>query len=153
LTATKSASVLAFQRRSAAGCGFLQPRSLALAARCTLGVALDGSRYLGVGTHLKYYINEGGAYQDITPIRATTAAGDVTFDAVANTLSAGIDALQTTIPLTSSTGFPPSGLIQIGSEQIRYATVTGNDLEGISVASTALYRPPICPALRWIAPR
>ena len=95
-------------------------------------VALDGSRYLGVGTHLKYYINEGGAYQDITPIRATTAAGDVTFDAVANTLSAGIDALQTTIPLTSSTGFPPSGLIQIGSEQIRYAAVTGNDLEGIT---------------------
>jgi hypothetical protein len=95
-------------------------------------VALDGSRYLGVGTHLKYYINEGGAYNDITPIRATTAAGDVTFDAVANTLSAGIDALQTTIPLTSSTGFPPSGLIQIGSEQIRYATVTGNDLEGIT---------------------
>jgi hypothetical protein len=95
-------------------------------------VALDGSRYLGVGTHLKYYINEGGGYNDITPIRATTAAGDVTFDAVANTLSAGIDALQTTIPLTSSTGFPPSGLIQIGSEQIRYATVTGNDLEGIT---------------------
>lgn len=95
-------------------------------------VALDGSRYLGVGTHLKYYINEGGAYQDITPIRATTAAGDVTFSAAANTLSGDISAVQLTIPLTSSTGFPPSGLIQIGSEQIRYATVTGNDLEGIT---------------------
>ena len=45
-------------------------------------VALDGSRYLGVGTHLKYYIDEGGAYNDITPIRETTAAGDVTFAAV-----------------------------------------------------------------------
>jgi hypothetical protein len=40
--------------------------------------------------------------------------------------------VQTVIPLTSSTGFPPSGLIQIGSEQIRYATVTGNDLEGVT---------------------
>ena len=38
-------------------------------------VALDGSRYLGVGTHLKYYIVEGGSLFDITPIRATQAAG------------------------------------------------------------------------------
>lgn len=45
-------------------------------------VALAGESYLGVGTHLKYYINEGGGYNDITPIRATTAAGDVTFAAV-----------------------------------------------------------------------
>jgi len=95
-------------------------------------VALDGSRYLGVGTHLKYYINEGGAYQDITPIRITTAAGDVTFAAVANSLSAGISALDTIIPLSSSTGFPASGLVQIGAEQIRYAAVTGNDLVGVT---------------------
>ena len=95
-------------------------------------VALDGSRYLGVGTHLKYYINEGGGYSDITPIRDTTAAGDVTFVAAANTLSGDITAIQTTIPLNSATGFPPSGLVQIGSEQIRYATISGNDLEGVT---------------------
>ena len=44
-------------------------------------VALSGESYLSVGTHLKYYINEGGAYNDITPLRQTTAAGDVTFAA------------------------------------------------------------------------
>ena len=44
-------------------------------------VALDGSDYLGLGTHLKYYIEEGGAFNDITPIRETTSAGDVTFSA------------------------------------------------------------------------
>ena len=44
-------------------------------------VALNGSSYIGVGTHLKYYIEEGGGYNDITPIRATTSAGDVTFAA------------------------------------------------------------------------
>ena len=44
-------------------------------------VALAGESYLGVGTHLKYYINEGGGYNDITPIRETTSAGDVTFAA------------------------------------------------------------------------
>ena len=44
-------------------------------------VALDGSDFMGVGTHLKYYVEEGGAFNDITPIRVTTAAGDVTFSA------------------------------------------------------------------------
>ena len=44
-------------------------------------IALDGSNYLGIGTHLKYYIEEGGAFNDITPLRVTTSAGDVTFAA------------------------------------------------------------------------
>ena len=44
-------------------------------------VASDGTKYLGVGTNLKFYINEGTAYNDVTPIRATTSAGDVTFAA------------------------------------------------------------------------
>jgi len=43
--------------------------------------AKDDSEFVGVGTHLKYYIEQGGGYNDITPIRATTAAGDVTFSA------------------------------------------------------------------------
>jgi hypothetical protein len=42
---------------------------------------LTGSNLIGVGTHLKYYINRGGSFLDITPIRRTTAAGDVTFAA------------------------------------------------------------------------
>ena len=44
-------------------------------------IALDGSNYLGIGTHLKYYIEEGGGMNDITPLRLTTGAGDVTFAA------------------------------------------------------------------------
>ncbi len=45
-------------------------------------VALDNSRLIGIGTALKYYINQdGGLFNDITPIRTTTAAGDVTFSA------------------------------------------------------------------------
>ena len=42
---------------------------------------LSGSRLVGLGTDLKFYIEEGGAYNDITPLRTTTAAGDVTFSA------------------------------------------------------------------------
>ena len=44
-------------------------------------VALDRDQYMGVGTNLKYYIDRGGEYNDITPLRLTTAAGDVTFAA------------------------------------------------------------------------
>ena len=44
-------------------------------------VALDGSDFMGIGTHLKYYIEEGQTFNDITPIRNTTGAGDVTFSA------------------------------------------------------------------------
>jgi hypothetical protein len=43
--------------------------------------ALDGERLIGAGTGLKYYIEQGGAFNDITPLRSTTAAGDVTFSA------------------------------------------------------------------------
>ena len=35
-------------------------------------VALDGSIYLGLGTNFKFYVEEGGTYNDITPIRKTT---------------------------------------------------------------------------------
>jgi len=93
-------------------------------------VALSGERYLGVGTHLKYYINEGGGYNDITPLRATTSAGDVTFSASANTLGANVAIGDTNITLTSSSGFPESGRIKINSEIITYAAVSGNILQG-----------------------
>ena len=54
---------------------------LGSARRLLNWVALDGSDFLGVGTHLKYYIEEGQTFNDITPIRSTTSAGDVTFAA------------------------------------------------------------------------
>jgi len=44
-----------------------------------------GAKYLGIGTNLKVYVESGGAIFDITPIRATTAAGDVTFSASSGT--------------------------------------------------------------------
>ena len=44
-------------------------------------VDLEGTRLLGLGTRSKLYIQAGASYNDITPIRSTTAAGDVTFSA------------------------------------------------------------------------
>ena len=42
---------------------------------------LDGSPYTLVGTDRKLYVTSSGTWADITPIRAITSAGDVTFSA------------------------------------------------------------------------
>ena len=44
-------------------------------------VSLNRDQYVGVGTNLKYYIDEGGFYNDVTPLRLTTSAGAITFAA------------------------------------------------------------------------
>tara|TARA_R100001086_G_scaffold132804_1_gene68972 strand:- start:593 stop:2488 length:1896 start_codon:yes stop_codon:yes gene_type:complete len=44
-------------------------------------ISLGGTRYIGIGTTFKYYIKEGETYYDVTPLRSTTSAGDVTFAA------------------------------------------------------------------------
>jgi len=46
-------------------------------------ITLSSYNLLGIGTNLKFYIQNGtgGSFYDITPIRSTTAAGDVTFAA------------------------------------------------------------------------
>jgi hypothetical protein len=41
-----------------------------------------GDNLLALGTNVKVYIDAGGILNDITPLRATTAPGDVTFSAV-----------------------------------------------------------------------
>ena len=42
-------------------------------------VTLGGDNLIGIGTNLKFYLAQGGVFYDITPIRLTTTAGDVTF--------------------------------------------------------------------------
>jgi len=42
-------------------------------------VTLGGDNLIGIGTNLKFYLAQGGVFYDITPIRLTTAAGEVTF--------------------------------------------------------------------------
>tara|TARA_R100001126_G_C4882796_1_gene180320 strand:+ start:458 stop:2335 length:1878 start_codon:yes stop_codon:yes gene_type:complete len=44
-------------------------------------VNLALTKLLGVGTTFKFYIKEGDNFYDITPLRNTTAAGDITFAA------------------------------------------------------------------------
>ncbi len=92
-------------------------------------VTLSGDKLIGVGTSFKYYINEGGSYHDITPIRVASSA--VTFAAGADTLNGAINASTQSIILNSVTGFPTGGgLIKIGTEQINYAGITSSTLTG-----------------------
>lgn len=46
-------------------------------------ITLSSYNLLGIGTNLKFYIQNGtgGTFHDVTPLRVTTAAGDVTFAA------------------------------------------------------------------------
>ena len=102
---------------------------------------LAGKNLLGVGTNLKYYIEDGGDYNDITPIRQTVdpmlgpnppGTGDP-FATAFNTLAADITAAQQTVPLTSAASFPSSGgVIRIGTEQMSYSSITTNTLNGVN---------------------
>ena len=48
-------------------------------------VTLGGNNLIGVGTNLKFYINQGGLYYDITPIRATSTINANPFALTAST--------------------------------------------------------------------
>jgi len=96
-------------------------------------MALDNTKYLGIGTSQKYYIEDGLTFTDITPVRETTSAGGISaINAPSTTINASINASATTISLTSVTNFAPFGFIKIGSEVIEYGSVdsTNNDLLG-----------------------
>jgi len=95
--------------------------------------ALDGDEYIGFGTSLKYYVFGGSVFNDITPIRATSTAGAVTFAVGSTTLSAGMTASDTSLSLTSSTNFPlTGGVIKIDSEIMSYSSRSGTTLLGLT---------------------
>jgi len=104
-------------------------------------VDLSSNVFLGVGTDVKYYIEQGGVYNDITPVyypvtTISTSPATYTltnpFTTVYSTLNGSITATSTSITLTSASAFPISGLIKIDSEQILYTTLTGNVLSGLT---------------------
>jgi hypothetical protein len=93
-------------------------------------ITLNQYNLLGIGTHLKFYVENGATYYDITPIRATTL-NTTTFVAGATTLNGAINLSVDEITLTSAANFPASGgIIKIDNEQISYFTKVGNVLTG-----------------------
>jgi hypothetical protein len=92
---------------------------------------LNGVVYLGAGTHKKYYIESGGVYFDVTPIRRSVTLTNP-FTTVTKTLAAAINATDTTITLNSTVDLPSPGRVRIDSEIIDYVTVEGNNLLGVT---------------------
>jgi hypothetical protein len=93
---------------------------------------LAGLNLLGVGTNLKYYIEQGGYYNDITPIIGTSTYNN-TIATGFTTLVANITSNSTTFELTDGSYFPQnSGLVRINSEDIFYAALsTANVATGV----------------------
>ena len=96
-----------------------------------LGVSLKG-----VGTNLKMYIERGGQYYDITPIRVTTSAGDVTFAA-----TTGSDVLvvsDTAHGATAGSFVTYSGAVSLGGNVT--ATVLNAEYQIATVINANSYR-------------
>tara|TARA_R110002049_G_scaffold294816_1_gene481773 strand:+ start:17 stop:577 length:561 start_codon:yes stop_codon:yes gene_type:complete len=75
---------------------------------------LQGNKYLGIGTEIKFYIEESQGYNDITPVRRKVVGGEVIFDLDGATVAFFVSGLVGTTALGSETSFTDIG-----------ATVTG----------------------------
>jgi hypothetical protein len=75
MSATKFASVKATLRLLAAGSASLQATFNGTCRSLWNWTTLGQPQPSGVGTNTKFYIQNGGAYYDITPIRVTTTLG------------------------------------------------------------------------------
>lgn len=114
-------------------------------------VTLEGKNYLGVGTNLKFYIENGGAYYDITPIRSTSTINNNPF--VATNGSSVITVTDTAHGATANSFVTYSGAVGLGgnitaavlNQEYQIATVinansytiTAKDTSGTTVTANA----------------
>lgn len=93
-------------------------------------LSLSGYYLLAVGTNLKFYVQVGGQYYDITPIRQIDTLPANPFYPIYSTLSASISATATTLTVASGTSFNrvTPYVITIGSEQIYVPYASGTTL-------------------------
>jgi hypothetical protein len=106
-------------------------------------ISLGGVRYLGVGSTFKYYIEEGSTYYDITPIRATTSAGDVTFAATNG--SSTITVTDTSHGAVTNDFVTFSGAVSLGgnvtadvlNQEYQISLVTGTNTYEITAKDTS----------------
>ena len=95
---------------------------------------LQGNSYLGIGTEIKFYIEESQGYNDITPLRRKVVNGVTVFDLDGLTViaapsgSAGTGQIGTAIVLGSQdvpvlARNPDSGVLSIGVGQVGTVTI------------------------------
>ena len=95
-------------------------------------VSLSGYFILGIGTNLKYYVQVGGSYYDITPIRLDSTLPANPVYPIYGSLAATINETVTSLTVSSGTAFTRAApyVITIGSEDIYVATASGTTLSG-----------------------
>jgi len=98
-------------------------------------LTLGAANYIGLGTNLKFYVENGAQYYDITPIRETTAAGDVTFAAVDG--SATITATDSSHGAVVGDFVTFSGAVSLGGDIT--ADVLNQEYQIVSVPSSSTY--------------
>lgn len=87
---------------------------------------------LGVGTNLKYYIMYGGAYNDITPIRAVTTPGDVglslTYGSNIMTVTDTAHGCETDdfVTFSGATGFPGNVTPAVINQEYQVTVIDAN---------------------------
>ncbi len=95
---------------------------------------LQGNSYLGIGTEIKFYIEESQGYNDITPLRRKVVSGVTVFDLGGVTViatpsgSAGTGQIGTAIVLGSQdvpvlARNPDSGVLSIGTGEVGTVTI------------------------------
>ena len=100
-------------------------------------VTLSSYNLLGVGTNLKFYIQNstGGTFYDITPIRSTTVAGDVTF--AASTGSTTLTVTDAAHGAQAGDFVTYSGSVSLGGAIT--ATVLNKEYQVVSITSNNVY--------------
>lgn len=97
---------------------------------------LQGNNYLGLGTEIKFYIEESQGYNDITPLRRKVVSGEVVFDLGGQTIIASV---------SGNAGTTAVGTVSINAlanDTLAPALVTGVSGTGeIGTATVALTNP------------
>jgi len=118
--------------------------------------ALNGSNYLGVGTNIKYYIEVGGAYNDITPfvdvnnltnptstITATTGSSTLTIVDGSYILSPSVGDY---INITGATGLGPNITAAVLNQEYVIASVISSTTYTITAKNPSTGAPVIAAA-------
>ena len=108
----------------------------------TAWVALDATRYLGLGTTTKYYIQNGDNFNDITPIRKTST-NSITFAATNG--SSTITVTDSSHGAVVNDTVTISGAVSLGglvtapvlNQEYQIATVTGTNTYTITAKDTS----------------
>ena len=103
---------------------------------------LEGNKYLGVGTEIKFYVEESQGYNDITPLRRKVVSGEVVFDLDGQTVAFSVSGVVGTSALGSEI------VNAVSNAELTPFTVTGVTSTGeIGTSDQQLSTPPVVGAI------